>query len=107
MPDLFLIQLAIGENANEVALQHVSNTDATLIIIREVTFIPPVKVLLEYREQVYVIKTLHYLEAVRANIDAYKRFVIVNVKANNFEVEFFKQMCNKLDKTIICILPHC
>lgn len=90
-----------GEDLNEAAIRSVPTDVCTLIITQKHDYAPPISVLVKLKDSVAVAETSKYCDAIREHIGKYKAFVIVGFSPNNFESEFFRQVCTRLDKTIM------
>ena len=54
-------------------------------------------------KDVFISETAEYLDELMRNIDSFDSFAIVDYDLNNFDIEFFNQICKKLEKNITYI----
>ena len=93
-------------DCNEIAMSSLIENKKTLIVTEKHSFVPSFSVLLKYRDHVFVAETSDYFGAIKSHIGEFKMFIIVGHELDNFQREFFNQICNRLDKTIIHLRYH-
>lgn len=93
------------KEVGDLALRSVEKSMKTLIIgagLRSLS--PPFSFICTHKDAVFISETSEYFEAVTSAVDDYKAFILVGFAPNDFEIEFFRQVCSKLHKKIIIVL---
>lgn len=93
-------------NGNKFAIEMALNTSSTLIITGKHSYVPSLASLTaEMRDgSISILESSDVFDAIISTIQDFKTFIIVNLKLNLFEKEFFSQLANKLNKEFIAII---
>ncbi|KAI5170007.1 hypothetical protein PAEPH01_1168 [Pancytospora epiphaga] len=97
----------IMKEAGEIIPKAVENGVRTLIIgkeMRGVRLLP--SFICKHKGTIFILETSEYLEGLTSAIDDYKTFIMIGFRLNNFEKEFLRQICDKLDKKVITVEPE-
>lgn len=105
MAKVQIVEVGRDDEPNEAAINNIKKGLKTLIITDHHKYTPPVAILktFKYDTDAFIVETTDYYGMLTTSVSEYKLFILVNFELNHFETEFFGQICNKLDKEIICI----